>query len=214
MSSQQNRFPFLRLPAEIRNTFYRQILLQRDPVLIRKRPALLSTSKRIRDEAVPIYYGENILHLGFYTRGIQGLQDVHRSVHGIPQTIKAHVRRIKFGIHHEVGDVAPYNKHLQLLFSHFPDEFFFPRNKLGRPRAEWADYSLAKKEFSAKVKEGVMLSGGIMKGIGEGVYDGKLLPPALELFKAVWVLAHNFPMAEKSIYSFSHLPIEDCFHIW
>lgn len=85
---------------------------------------------------------------------------------------------------------------------------------MGKPKPEWTDYTLAKKEFSAKLKEEVMLPGEIVQGVSEDLYDGELLPLALQLFEAVWLLAHTFPEATKSLYTLSTLPVEPCFHIW
>lgn len=55
-------FPFLHLPAEIRNKIYRYLLVE-DPSTGRIRslaqPPLTRTNKQVRSEALPIYYGEN-----------------------------------------------------------------------------------------------------------------------------------------------------------
>lgn len=85
---------------------------------------------------------------------------------------------------------------------------------MGKPKPEWADYDLAKKEFSAKLKEEVMLPGGRVSDISENLYDVELLPLALELFEAVWLLAHTFPEATRLTYTLSTLPVEPCFHMW
>lgn len=53
----------LRLPAELRNVIYRYVLVQVDPIDIandgHQEPALLTTCKEIRQEAVTLFYCEN-----------------------------------------------------------------------------------------------------------------------------------------------------------
>ncbi|KAJ4292030.1 hypothetical protein N0V90_009929 [Kalmusia sp. IMI 367209] len=64
-------FPFLRLPSEIRNMVYRELLLSAYPFIMHLRiafwyengkrpyPAILQTNKQIHDEAAAVLYGEN-----------------------------------------------------------------------------------------------------------------------------------------------------------
>lgn len=67
----QTSFPFLRLPREIRDQIYRELLLNPYPLIVHLRraytfeagtrpyPAILQTSKQIHDEAAAVLYGEN-----------------------------------------------------------------------------------------------------------------------------------------------------------
>lgn len=142
------------------------------------------------------------------------LTRVHRFVEGKQAMIEKHVHHVKFGIRHKVRDHSPYNEQIQHLFKSLPYGFFFPEAKMGNPKPQWADYVLAKTDFSAKLKEEVMLPGGILQEISDGLYYGVLLHLALELFEAVWLLVHTFPEATKSAYTLSTLPVEPCFHMW
>ncbi|KAK7716443.1 hypothetical protein SLS64_003597 [Diaporthe eres] len=60
MSSQQT-FLLLKLPAELRNMVYREALAVPNRGLVRTfaPPALLRANKQLRDEAIPIFYGQN-----------------------------------------------------------------------------------------------------------------------------------------------------------
>lgn len=160
-----------------------------------------------------MYYSQN--RFIFYFRNFgQTLPRVHKFVEDKQATIETHVRHIRLGIHHRVSDLSPYNKRLQHLFRSLPHRFLLHEARMGKPKPEWTDYALAKKEFTAKLKEEVMLPGGIVQEISDDLYDGVLLPVALELFQAVWLLAHTFPQANKSIYTLSILPVKPSFHMW
>lgn len=64
-------FPFLCLPAELRNYIYREVLIEKDEFHeyfdgcfvkrfnLLSQPPLTRTSRQIRQEALPIFYGEN-----------------------------------------------------------------------------------------------------------------------------------------------------------
>ncbi|KAF2472846.1 uncharacterized protein BDR25DRAFT_11861 [Lindgomyces ingoldianus] len=64
-------FPFLRLPSEIRNMIYRELLLCTYPLIMffrsafwfenstRAYPAILQSNRQIHDEAAAVLYGEN-----------------------------------------------------------------------------------------------------------------------------------------------------------
>lgn len=59
-------FPFLLLPAEIRNKIYRYALVEdssADRIKGLAQPPLTRTNKQIRSEALPIYYGQNRFRL-------------------------------------------------------------------------------------------------------------------------------------------------------
>jgi len=66
--------PFLRLPAELRNRIYNEVLLETEAIPIKlavgfmsyrswKPPGILRTCRTIRSEAAPIYYGSNTFKL-------------------------------------------------------------------------------------------------------------------------------------------------------
>jgi hypothetical protein len=63
--------PFLRLPGELRNKIYRLVLLQPDQQRLEvavtgiNEPGLLLANHKIRDEAAPIFYGENRFQIRF-----------------------------------------------------------------------------------------------------------------------------------------------------
>ncbi|KAL2283664.1 hypothetical protein FJTKL_09722 [Diaporthe vaccinii] len=54
-------FPLLRLPVELRNMVYKEVLVVPNGGLVRSfaTPALLRANKQLRDEAIPIFYGAN-----------------------------------------------------------------------------------------------------------------------------------------------------------
>lgn len=60
-------FPFLKLPAELRNSIYRYAVVRISPIDIDatglQEPALLWVSKQIRQEAAPIFWSENKLRI-------------------------------------------------------------------------------------------------------------------------------------------------------
>jgi hypothetical protein len=57
----------LSLPPELRNRIYEMVLVQSQTVMVApagiSEPALLSTAKQVRNEAIQIYYGQNIFHI-------------------------------------------------------------------------------------------------------------------------------------------------------
>ncbi|KAJ0109973.1 hypothetical protein J7T55_014775 [Diaporthe amygdali] len=57
----QGDFPFFKLPGEIRNIIYKETLIVPDGGLVRSftPPPLLSVSKRLRNEAMPLFYIHN-----------------------------------------------------------------------------------------------------------------------------------------------------------
>ncbi|KAJ0116597.1 hypothetical protein J7T55_009747 [Diaporthe amygdali] len=64
--SPEKCFPFLLLPAEMRNKIYRYSLVQSKlsgSICGFVQPPLTRTNKQIRSEALPIYYGENAFYL-------------------------------------------------------------------------------------------------------------------------------------------------------
>lgn len=161
-----------------------------------------------------MYYFNNKFFLHFTTWRGPTLPKVHKFVDYKQTSIEMHVQHIKFAVHHKVSDLDPYNEHLQHVFRNLPCGLIFPYARMGKPKAECADYSVTKRKFSAKLREEVMLHVDFTDVISDGVYDGELLPPALDLFEAVWRLAHTFPEADKSICTMSRLPVEPRFHIW
>ena len=61
-----SKTPLLDLPAEVRNQIFIEVLIREQPIVLRvwlpmiTEPPLLATSRRIRDEAMPIFYGGNV----------------------------------------------------------------------------------------------------------------------------------------------------------
>lgn len=59
--------PLLRLPAELRNEIYRLVLCKNDSIVVSstgyEREGLLSVCKKVRQEALKIYYYENTFHI-------------------------------------------------------------------------------------------------------------------------------------------------------
>lgn len=152
-----------------------------------------------------MYYYNNHFSLLYSVSG-DSLGAVPICFNGIQSTIKKHIQHMTLFINHEISDLSPYNNHLRFLFRCLPEHFFVPGDGLGKPEAQWTDYSLAKEQFFARLKEEVMVPGSIMHEISENDYNHKLLPVVLELFEAVWRLVYTFPEAKQGIYSFSYLP--------
>ncbi|KAK3714221.1 hypothetical protein LTR37_008023 [Vermiconidia calcicola] len=65
--SDEASFPLFRLPAEIRNMIYKEVLVQKTGVYIAAigvpEPPLLRVSRLLRKETITIYYGCNIFHI-------------------------------------------------------------------------------------------------------------------------------------------------------
>lgn len=192
---------------------YEEVLLKEKDIPGLRPPALLCTNRQVRNEALPLYYYNNTFYLHFYAVG-DIPQTVQRCINVVQATIEKHVRHIELGIHRRVSDLGPYNDHLQCLFEYLPDRFFFPEGGMGKPKEEFADYSWAKEQFSARLKEEVMFPGSMMLEISENDYDGKLRPLVLRLFDAVWLLVHAFPEAKRSMHTVSYLPNGRSFHEW
>lgn len=192
---------------------YREALIKKGNILNLRPPALLCTNRQVRNEALPMYYYHNSFFLRFSASG-DSFQTAQRCVDAMQATIEKHIRHISLFIHHRVNSLSLHNDYLQFLFNSLPWRFFFPEGGMGKPKAELADYPWAKQQFSARLKEEVMLPGSIMLEISESDYDRKLLPLALKLFDAVWLLVHAFPEANKSVSTFSYLPNGHHFHKW
>lgn len=73
----QKAFKFLALPAEIRNIIYREALSPTMPsglkqvVLTLAHPPLARVNKQLRDESLPIFYGENNFYINIKARSTQ-----------------------------------------------------------------------------------------------------------------------------------------------
>ena len=77
----KKRFVFLALPAEIRNTIYRLLLCDHEPIssLWKPRdkrrilfPSILRTCRQVLSETQPILYGENIFSMKIFHRFLEG----------------------------------------------------------------------------------------------------------------------------------------------
>lgn len=162
-----------------------------------------------------MYYARNSFYLIMIFRGGQVLQKVQRFVRGVPQSIEKHVQDIKFSIHQQLSDLGPYNQYLRHLLSRLPFGFVLRDGKIGNTEAGWTGRSSARDGFISRLLTNTaMLPGDFMRELPEGVFERELLPLALELFGAAWLLAHTFPNATKSITTMSHLPLGHAFTIW
>ncbi|KAG8169919.1 hypothetical protein KVR01_000664 [Diaporthe batatas] len=77
---QAHRFPLLSLPAEIRNNIYREALITPDIVRSLVPPALLQTSRAIRNEALAMYYTHNAFEITVKRGPEHRSHDAHVSV--------------------------------------------------------------------------------------------------------------------------------------
>lgn len=162
-----------------------------------------------------MYYSQNEFYLIMIMKSGQVHQRIQKFVLGMPKIIEKHVRAISFSIHQKLGDLDPYNDRLLLLLRHLPLRFILTKGKVGNPPAGWTNYSSARSIFLSKLLTGpAMLPVGLRREFLDGVYDRVLLPRALELFNLVWLLAHTFREATKTIRTSSHLPSGRAYIVW
>lgn len=155
-----------------------------------------------------MYYFRNRFYIIMTAPDIQVLQKVQNFVQGLPKTIEAHVRNITFSVHYRIDDISPYNERLEHFLNHLPYRFILTDGKAGSHGAEWTDYLSARGNFVAELlADDAALAPGMLGVMAENVYDRELLPRALELFDAAWLLAHTFPEAKKRITTTARLPM-------
>lgn len=205
----QSDFPFLHLPPEIRNQIYRETLHEDLVVqlLIEPQPGLLRTNKQIRNEALPIYYGENQFFVSIHAPSglIRIPSAVRFFVNDVATSIKAHMRHIIIHIHDRFDDRTKHYDHI-LEFTDGSHGPILATYRVGEPSADWTDYLSARKDFYSALDEAFVVLRVLQDS--HDVYS-KQNQPAYALFKAVWLLAQTFTAATKSVYTDSWR-LKDC----
>ena len=111
-TSEHNQFRLLRLPAELRNRIYHLAVVNEKPLDIvhhkryrrakaPQQPALASTSKQLREEVLPIFYGGNSFVLDTVGDIIQDFEGVVRAWTKACGSYLPHIKSIGVSAHYD-----------------------------------------------------------------------------------------------------------------